>query len=78
MTIEARAARSIRLRELLDLPDVRDALASVEGDLIDGWRACHDSVQRETLWHTLHAFGLLRSRLMNWSQSDISALARKR
>ena len=78
MSPDQRAARAARLRALLDNADVKDALASVESDLVDGWRACRDSGQRETLWHTLHAFGLLRARLMTWSQSDIAALARKR
>jgi len=78
VTAAQRAARSARLRRLLGDDDIKDALASVEADLLQAWRGCHDAAQRETLWHTLNAYDRLRSRLMTWSQSDIAALARKR
>ncbi len=78
MSQEERAARSARLHELLQNDDVKDAIASVEADLVAEWRACFEPSERENLWHTLRAFDRLRSKLTNWSTSDLKALAKGR
>ena len=76
MTSEARAARAMRLRSLLDDQDVKDALATVEADLVAAWQGCFDASERDNLWRAQHALGLLRSKLGAWAQADISALKR--
>ncbi len=73
-----RAARSARLHDLMSNGDVRDAIESVEVDLVAEWRACFDPAERENLWHTLRAFDRLTSKLTNWATSDIKALAKGR
>lgn len=73
-----RQARSARLHELMNNGDVRDAVASVEADLIATWRSCFDAAERDRLWHTLQAFGLLTSKLTNWSTSDLAGLRKGR
>jgi hypothetical protein len=78
MTAEERAARSARLHELMNNPDVKDAVASVEADLVETWRTCFDAAERDRLWHTLQAFGLLTGKLTNWSTSDLQGLRKGR
>jgi len=75
---EERAARSARLHELLQNDDVKDAISSVEADLIASWRSCFDAAERDRLWHTLQAFGLLTSKLTNWSTSDLAGVRKGR
>jgi hypothetical protein len=76
MSSEERAARACRLREFVENDDVKDAIASVDADLTEAWKNCHDGAQREALWWSQHALGLLRAKLTAWSTSDISALKR--
>ncbi len=73
-----RQARSARLHDMMNNGDVKDAIDSVEADLVAEWRTCFDAAERDNLWHTLRAFDRLKSKLVNWSTSDIRALAKGR
>jgi hypothetical protein len=75
---EERAARCARLHEYINHPDVKDAVAEVESDLIAEWRRCQDVTERDRLWHTLKALDRLTGKLVNWSTADLAAIRKGR
>ena len=63
MSPEERRARAFRVQAALEdgvLAEVFDELAV---DLTREWATCFDAAERDNLWHTQRALGLLRSKL---------------
>jgi len=78
MTPEERNARSARIRELLDHPDVKDVFSEVESDLTGEWKRTFDTPGRENLWQAIRALGLIQAKLASWSHADLSAFKRSK
>ena len=78
MSPEDRAARGVRLYEYINHPDIKDAVAEVESDLVAEWRRCQDAVERDRLWYTLKALDRLTGKLTNWSTADLAAIRKGR
>lgn len=76
MTPEERAARAVALRALLEDQTVKDALASIEADLVTEWKATFDPAERDNLWRAIN----IKDRLLSWmvsnASSDLAALKR--
>ena len=76
MTPEQRAARAVAVRALLEDQNVKDAFASIEQDLMDEWKACHDSLQRDNLWRAVQIVGKLQTWLRSAASHDLTSLRR--
>lgn len=76
MSPEERTARGARVRALLEDPDVKDALAMVEDDLLSEWKKCHDVAERENLWRAVNTIDRLKTYLLSMASSDLTAMRR--
>jgi hypothetical protein len=76
MTPEQRAARAVSVRALLDDPNVKDAFASIESDIMGEWRRTFDPAERENLWRAINIMDRLQTWLLSGATSDLTALRR--
>lgn len=76
MTPEERAARAVAIRALLDDANVKAAFGQIEADLIDEWRRCFDTAERENLWRALNVLERLKTWLLSGASADLVALRR--
>jgi hypothetical protein len=76
MTPEARAARALAVRALLDDPHVKDALAAIEADLVAEWKRSFDDRERENLWRAVNIMERLKTWLLSAASHDLTALRR--
>lgn len=76
MTPAERAGRAIAVRALLEDPNIKDALASIEGDLIDEWRKTFDAQERDNLWRSVQIMDRLKTWMLSAASHDLTALRR--
>lgn len=69
-----RAGRAVAVKALLNDPNVQDAFASIEADLIGEWRRCFDSAERENLWRALSVMDRLKVWMQSAASHDLKAL----
>lgn len=67
MNAADRAARGIRVKQLLDSEDVQAALAAIEADIVDEWKASRFKWRRDAKWNEFRGLDRLRSRLANYA-----------
>jgi hypothetical protein len=71
-----RAQRAVACKALLDDPNIKDALASIEADITAEWRRCHDQAERDNLWRALNIMDRLQVWLRSSASHDLTALRR--
>lgn len=78
MTAEERARRAVGVKMLLDDPNVRDAFAAIEADLVGEWKRCFDAQERDNLWRALNSLERLQAWLRSAASHDLTALKRQK
>jgi hypothetical protein len=78
VTPEARAQRAVALRALLEDETVKDALASIEADLIGEWKTCFDAAERQNLWLSVRLLDRLTAWMASGASHDLTALRRSK
>lgn len=78
MSPDERTQRAVGVRALLDDPNVKDAFASIERDLMDEWKACKDQRGRENLWLSIQNIERLKTWLISASGWDLRSLKRQK
>ena len=76
MTPEQRARRAAAVKALIDDPNVRDAFAAVEADLVTEWKRCFDAHERDNLWRAVNVVERLQAWLRSAASHDLAALRR--
>ena len=76
MTPEQRARRAAAVKVLIDDPNVREAFAAIEADLVDEWKRCFDADERDNLWRAVSVMARLRAWLRSAASHDLAALRR--
>ena len=76
VTPAERAGRAIAVRALLEDPNIKDALASIEDDLIDEWRKTFDAQERDNLWRAVQIMDRLKTWMLSAASHDLTALRR--
>jgi hypothetical protein len=74
VTPAERAARAVAVRGLLNDPNIQDAFASIEADLIDEWRRNFNSAERENLWRALSIVERLKVWMNSAASHDMKAI----
>ena len=75
---EERARRAVAVKALLDDPNVQDAFASVEADLIGEWKRARTADERENIWRAVNIMERLQAWLRSAASHDLTALRRNR
>ena len=78
MTAEERARRAVAVKALLDDPNVRDALAAIEADLVAEWKRSFDAQERDNLWRAVNVMERLQAWLRSAASHDLAALRRQK
>ena len=76
MTPEQRARRAVAVKALLDDPNVRDAFAAIEADLVAEWKRSFDAQERDNLWRAVSVIERLQAWLRSAASHDLAALKR--
>jgi hypothetical protein len=76
MTPEQRARRAAAVKALLDDPNVREAFAAIEADLVAEWKRCFDAQERDNLWRAVNVMARLQAWLRSAASHDLAALRR--
>lgn len=71
-----RAQRAVAVRALLEDPNVQDAFASIEGDLIAEWKRTFEPSERENLWRAINVIDRLKAWMTSSASHDLTALRR--
>lgn len=71
-----RAGRAIAVRALLEDPNIKDALASIEDDLVAEWRKTFDAQERDNLWRAVQIMDRLKTWMLSAASHDLTALRR--
>lgn len=74
MTPAERAARAVSVRALLNDPNIQDAFAQIEADLIGEWRRNFNSAERENLWRALSIVERLKVWMNSAASHDLKAI----
>ena len=67
MTPEARRARAIATKMLVDDVNVRDAFDAMEQEIMEQWAAAWWPMKQKRLWHDLRAVRRLRQTLAGFA-----------
>ncbi len=78
MTAEERARRAVGVKALLDDPNVRDAFAAIEADLVGEWKRSFDAQERDNLWRAVNIVERLQAWLRSAASHDLAALKRQK
>ena len=78
MTPDQRARRAAAVKTLLDDPNVREAFAAIEADLVDEWKRCCDAHERVNLWRAVNVVARLQAWLRSAASHDLAALRRQK
>jgi len=78
MTQEERARRAVAVKALLDDPNVRDAFAAVEADLVAEWKRSFEAQERDNLWRAVNILERLQAWLRSAASHDLVALRRQK
>ena len=78
MTPEERASRAVAVKALLDDPNVRDAFAAIEADLVAEWKRSFDALERDNLWRAVNVMERLQAWLRSAASHDLAALRRQK
>ena len=78
MIPEQRAQRAVAVKALLDDPNVRDAFAAIEADLVAEWKRCFDADERDNLWRAVNIIERLQAWLRSAASHDLTALRRQK
>ena len=78
MTPEERARRAVAVKALLDDPNVRDAFAAIEADLVAEWKRSFDAQERDNLWRAVNVMERLQAWLRSAASHDLAALKRRK
>ena len=78
MTPGERARRAVAVKALLDDPNIRDAFAAIEADLVGEWKRCFDAQERDNLWRAVNVMERLQAWLRSAASHDLAALKRQR
>jgi hypothetical protein len=76
MTPEERAARAIACQNLLNDPNVKDALAHIRSEFTDEWRRSQTTQERENMWRAMNIMDRLEQWLRTAASHDKTALRR--
>lgn len=76
MSPEERVARAIRVKALLDDPDIKAALATIEAEMTEEWKKTHDAAERDNLWRAVNVMHRLEAWMRSAASHDLSALKR--
>ena len=76
MNSEERSRRSAAVKTLLDDPNVREAFAAIEADLVGEWKRCFDAGERDNLWRAVNVMERLQAWLRSAASHDLVALRR--
>jgi hypothetical protein len=76
MSPEQRAQRAVTVKALLDDPNVRDAFAAIEADLVAEWKRSFDAQERDNLWRAVNVMERLQAWLRSAASHDLAALRR--
>lgn len=76
MTPAERAGRAIAVKALLEDPNIKDAFAQIESDLIAEWRKTFDANERENLWRAVNVMDRLKTWMLSAASHDLTALRR--
>jgi hypothetical protein len=76
MTPEQRRAQAVAVRALLEDPNVQDAFATIEGDLVAEWKRTFDPAERENLWRAINVIDRLKAWMTSSASHDLTALRR--
>lgn len=71
-----RAGRAVAVRALLEDPNIKDALASIEDDLVAEWRKTFDAQERDNLWRAVQIMDRLKTWMLSAASHDLTALRR--
>jgi hypothetical protein len=78
VTAEELNARSIAIRSLLEDPNIQDAFAAIENDLLAEWRRAQTTEERENMWRAVNVMERLKTWLDSNASHDLTALRRAR
>ena len=78
MTAEQRARRAAAVRALLDDPNVKQAFAAIEADLVAEWKRTFDAHERDNLWRAVNIAERLQAWLRSAASHDLVALRRQK
>jgi hypothetical protein len=78
MIPEQRAQRAVAVKALLDDPNVRDAFAAIEADLVAEWKRSFDAHERDNLWRAVNVMERLQAWLRSAASHDLAALRRQK
>ena len=78
MTQEERARRAVAVKALLDDPNVRDAFAAIEADLVAEWKRSFEAQERDNLWRAVNLLERLQAWLRSAASHDLVALRRQK
>lgn len=78
MNAEQRAMRALRIRELVNNPDVKAAWEQIEADLTEEWRKSFTTEERENCWRAINVMDRLKTYLNSYQSADLTALRRQK
>ena len=78
MTQEQRARRAVAVKALLDDPNVRDAFAAIEADLVAEWKRSFEAQERDNLWRAVNILERLQAWLRSAASHDLVAVRRQK
>ena len=70
MNKELKAARAIRVRNLQNDDDIKQAFEDVKAHFIDEWTRTHDAAERENLWRAVHIVGKVQEVLASYAMAS--------
>jgi hypothetical protein len=78
VTPEARAQRAIAVKALLADPNIQEAFASIEADLVAEWKMTFTAAERENLWLAVNIMARLKTWMASAASHDLTALRRQK
>jgi hypothetical protein len=78
MTQEERARRAVAVKALLEDPNVREAFAAIEADLVAEWKRSFEARERDNLWRAVNVMERLQAWLRSAASHDLAALRRQK
>jgi hypothetical protein len=76
LTSDQRAHRAVAIRALVNDPNVKEALAAIEADLVAEWKSSRTTEERENCWRAIDVMGKLKAWLNSAQSHDLTALRR--
>jgi hypothetical protein len=76
LTPEQRSLRAVAIKALVNDPNVKEAFAAIEADLVAEWKSSRTTDERENCWRAIDVMERLKAWLNSAQSHDLTALRR--